>query len=689
MVNSTLSYYWEILKWEFETIGKIVGLRLTDKLTLLNSFYGTGKTFLVIEELKKNGKPFIFISPRITLLKYINQRLYLEGLSCHLYIDIRETIGLESFNGSICITPDSLHRMRIDYSKYVIVIDESVTVLDRLIYLTKIQVTAFQNAIIQAQSVIAMDKNFSNIHEQYFKELLKDKINQGNSLFIDIKHPINNRKGYGCKNKKQLQKLIINFLQNNQRIIIQTDKKRHSEILKKNIEAMGKKALLINGDTSGTIDIEHLDNVISENQYDVLIYTQSLSVGVSIELKNYFHAIFVFDDCNINSFDETEQGIHRYRDFSIPIYAYFGDRKIKPKTKEEIKEDLFEREEIIKNFLDMDYDKNVLVEYDNYKALINLYCSRKEEETTFRSNSRENAIKRFKTIVSSYTEIQDEKETQLETPDTTEKPISIEEKLKEVELLSEIEVKQIEKKLLSGIPISEEESLRLKKTKIANTGKLTNEDIDKLLNENQKVKNIEKVINVDHTERNILDILKEEQSSVLISFDSMSQKLINYALHKIFEPSLLDLEISSNNSVDILIKNGNTIYLKGYNLKNKLISLIEKNFVSKKKKLLKTFTGVELEIALKNLEASYFEFERFCKFNPNCEDIIEKYKTLDYTGLLLEILRNAGFIITSHRHRVGKSVNRIYKLKTLAMVRSTKTEIYSNTTNDLVDQIAA
>jgi hypothetical protein len=655
---------------------------LANKLNIINSFYGSGKTHIVIDQLK--GHKFVFVSPRISLLRQINKRLNESDVHCELYLDVENVIGICNYNSNICITPNSLHKLRINWNEYVLVIDEAVTVFDNLHRLDRVCVDAIQESMIQARSTILLDNNFRELDYNYLSELYNCLIDKNNTLVIQSNYTPTKRQNNIYTNKKQLIKKTIDLLNQNERIIVFSNNKKQANFLKLRYEMVGKNVIVIDSDSRDTIDIANLDDVILQNNYDAVIYTSTMSVGVSIEIENYFNHVIIFDDFNSNSFDETEQAIHRLRDFKIELHCYFSDIKTRVLDSETIYQNIIESESIKREFLIRDYHKQTYDILGNYKPIIKRYCNKKNLEMQFKSNSRYNAVERL----SKFCEI-----VIVENVDTTIEKIESDTKLEEKKLQSTPLIdgaayKKLKDKQFRNIVLTELESYQIKKYELVTNGNLSNDVINELL-EKQTVKNIEKAVEVIHTTNNINDIIGKKSKKILIENDENYLKLRNYRLHRI----LSDIEFVDKTNADLqLFKHLKEISDTGYSINEKIINMISTNFyrtikdISKK---IENFVGGQLELdemklilldkkqGLLELESKlnlYYAMDLESK-NKYIFQLILEYR-VDCNSLLLDILRTAGYII--EKVKIGlkndrKRVNVVLDISKLQMV-STNSE---------------
>jgi hypothetical protein len=348
---------------------------LHHKFLGIQSEKGTGKTTNLLKSLLNNNiinnkSNVLFISARRTFgIKLLGD---LEQYGFKLYSDIKQH---DIYNNKIICQIDSLLRLKNDIYDYVI-IDECESLVR---YLTSqhfvknsyanLVIASLERRLKDAKHVYALDADLSDRCINYFQNNIKTK---------DYAIILNNYKPYHSytfavmKYNEWLVK-IFNYIKNNKKIVvpIASNNKAKDLVNKINTDYPDKKVLLIHRETS---DEEKLENVINVNkswsEYDIVIYTPSVSMGISYDLENHFDAIFAYGCHNSLGAQEFCQMIHRVRHpkeqtiyLAVDVYKDFNKE-----------EDTYNYNEIEK-ILCSDY---YLTQYNLYNSLLPVKYDRNE-----------------------------------------------------------------------------------------------------------------------------------------------------------------------------------------------------------------------------------------------------------------------------------------------------------------------
>lgn len=307
------------------------------KLLGIQSEKGTGKTSNLLKSLLNNNiinskSNVLFISARRTFgIKLLGD---LENYGFKLYSDIKQH---DIYHNKIICQIDSLLRLKNDIYDYVI-IDECESLVRYLSSqhfiknsYANLVIASLQRRLIDAKHIYVLDADLSDRSINYFQNNIKTD----NYAII-----LNNYKPYQSYTfsvmiyNEWLVK-IFDYIKNNKKIVIPiaSNNKAKDLVNKINTDYPNKKVLLIHRETS---DEEKLENVINVNkswsEYDIVIYTPSVSMGISYDLENYFDAIFAYGCHNSLGAQEFCQMIHRVRHpkektiyLSVDIYKDFNN----------------------------------------------------------------------------------------------------------------------------------------------------------------------------------------------------------------------------------------------------------------------------------------------------------------------------------------------------------------------------
>ncbi len=224
----------------------------------------------------------------------------------------------------------------------------------------------FQYLLRFSKHVICMD---ANISDRTFNVLNHMRPNFTNGLLYhhNLHKNAMRDKYWITDNKVKWWGMLYASIEAGERVVVPTSSLSEGKVLMCNLEKRypTKMVKLYSSETVNSEKREHFSSVHKYwTEYDVLIYTPTISAGVSFEYKHY-HKIFAYftdHSCNVET---CMQMIGRIRDvahnqFHICIVAS-GDNL--PCDREEIKEQLYERR---KNLLSELNETGILVEYGKH-----------------------------------------------------------------------------------------------------------------------------------------------------------------------------------------------------------------------------------------------------------------------------------------------------------------------------------
>jgi len=301
---------------------------INKKLLAIQSEKGTGKTHNLLHVLFNSNfnidknTSILFISSRRTFgIKLLSD---LKQFGFSLYSEIKD----HYINSKRIICQiDSL--MRLDRDIYDLVIIDEAESLAR--YLTSTHFTKNQKASLivnslelrvkDAKHTYIMDADLSDRCLNYFTQVIGKKglnIGEKNSdfkLLINQYHPYKN---YTIKYMSYNHWLckIFDDIENNKKLVIPMASNNKAKDLTTKIiqDFPDKKILLIHKETSDEEKLEKLLKVNDIwNQYDILIYTPSVCMGVSFDVPDYFDNIYAYGCTNSLGAQEFCQMLHRVR----------------------------------------------------------------------------------------------------------------------------------------------------------------------------------------------------------------------------------------------------------------------------------------------------------------------------------------------------------------------------------------
>jgi hypothetical protein len=286
---------------------------------------GIGKTIQLVEYIKKleDKSNIIIISFRRTFTSEILRRFP----TFESYININGIIKLSERN-RVVVQVESLHRIQLDAPLTLMVLDESESNLSQFSSGLNRNVLAafdvFKKMIKTAQYVIAMDANLSDRTLSILKCL------RGNPIFLHH-NTYKNKTDHTCKIVKStsFSLSLQTDIKNGNKLVIATNVKLMAIKFYKEIKVLfpEKKVLLITGETSK----KEKDRIYSDVnktliEYDIVIYTPTMTAGVSFEQEHFdkLYGYFISESCDGYTCDQMIGRIRNLRKKEYVIYLRNG-----------------------------------------------------------------------------------------------------------------------------------------------------------------------------------------------------------------------------------------------------------------------------------------------------------------------------------------------------------------------------
>lgn len=315
----------------------ILSPHIHNKLLAIQSEKGTGKTFNLLQTLFETEKvvdentSILFVSSRRTF----GAKLYgdLKKYGFILYSETKTDI----YDKKVICQIDSLLRIQVEKFDYVIV-DESESLAR---YLTSKHFTKNPKAnrlvdkleefVEEASKVVIMDADLSNRCMEYYKNVTHVSDND-TQLIINIHKPFTEYKMVCMKYDDWVQK-ILEDVNRGLKIAVPMASNNKAKDLKIKIEMDNPdiKVLLIHSETKDADKVTKLMHVNETwQEYDVVIYSPSVCMGVSFDIPEYFDSIYAYGCENSVGAQEFAQMLHRIREptnkiiyLSLNIYKEF------------------------------------------------------------------------------------------------------------------------------------------------------------------------------------------------------------------------------------------------------------------------------------------------------------------------------------------------------------------------------
>ena len=293
---------------------------LQKKVIAVQSEKGTGKTTNLLKSLFECNQindetSILFISSRRTFgIKLLGD---LNTYGFKLYSDIKDPIITD--NRIICQV-DSLIRLSKE-SFDIVIIDECESLArylssshfiknDKAGYI----ISMLEMRINNAEHIYILDADLSDRSFTYIKNIINLQPDEYQKI-INIYKPYSDYQIVPMKYEDWLSK-IIELLNENKKLVIPmaSNNKAKDLVIKLEMDYPEKKILLIHKETSDDQKMSFVINVNDKwSQYDIVIYTPSVSMGISFDIPDYFDNIMAFGCHNSVGAQEFAQMIHRVR----------------------------------------------------------------------------------------------------------------------------------------------------------------------------------------------------------------------------------------------------------------------------------------------------------------------------------------------------------------------------------------
>jgi len=294
---------------------------INKRMIAVQSEKGTGKTTNLLKSLFTSGTvtkdtSILFVSSRRTFgIKLLGD---LKDKKFKLYSNVKEHYIT---NPRIICQVDSL--MRLDRIKYdIVVIDEAESLARYLTssHFTKnphssLTVSTLKMRVKEADHIYVLDADLSIRCLNFYKNVLQLKEDEY-QLIVNEYKPYEEYTFVSMSYDQWLVS-IIRDVSNNKRLVIPMASNTKAKDLYTKItnDYPNKNVLLIHKETSDEDKLEKLVNVNNTwKNYDIIIYTPSVCMGVSFDISGHFDKIYAYG-CHMSlGAQEFCQMIHRVRD---------------------------------------------------------------------------------------------------------------------------------------------------------------------------------------------------------------------------------------------------------------------------------------------------------------------------------------------------------------------------------------
>lgn len=330
---------------------KDVEYEITSELTTVKSLPGTSKTTQmkkILQRKEYENKKILVLSFRRSFSNDFANKF--SGIKMYNYMEIKGIIDNNNYN-KVILQIDSL--MRYKYSEIdLLVLDEIESIM---VQMTSSQIKdrmsimhEFRNICKVSKQILLLDACLMDSTVRFIKDI-SDKLTMTNVIngYKPKTEYTLSMNEFSNKNKKHLDVIygrIKNEIMNKKKIIIFCTLNNFAHSMHEELKKLNNKILILSGrdmnineegvsmsKTKNEIFKNDINKVISE--YDIFIYTSSLSAGVSIEMKHFDKCYVIYGEstCDVVS---VYQGLHRARNLNdkyIEMY-YEYHRKYEPIT---------------------------------------------------------------------------------------------------------------------------------------------------------------------------------------------------------------------------------------------------------------------------------------------------------------------------------------------------------------------
>lgn len=356
-------------------------------LLFIKANVAMGKTKKLMEIIK-NEDSVVMISFRKTFTSEIHSKF--SGFES--YSKISGEISLTRYP-KLIIQIDSLARL-VPHENTVLVLDEIESIWDKMVSIEKnihMVVATFKYMLMNNKRIICMDANLSKRTFDIFSKILPDK-----KPFLHWNEH-KNMTDVTCEitpKKDQLVSALHRRLKEGKRVAFCSntlkEANKMSEFCRRKFPKL--RVQLYSSKTSSKLKEKHFSNV---NKYwadlDVLIYTPTLTAGVSFEIQNYFDYLFgYFTNMSCNS-STSLQMLFRIRCCKNMILCLNQvNLELKPTNISDIEEYIIMKHKfVISNSLSFEYDRNLKPEFHKnsyYHILINTISYQHDDYNNYIKN---------------------------------------------------------------------------------------------------------------------------------------------------------------------------------------------------------------------------------------------------------------------------------------------------------------
>ena len=366
---------------------------LDEKIIIIKSIQGTGKTFF-LEEMRKSGEKLVYVSPRESLCRDASERLGIE-----FYLNLEKESSCSVFDSELAVCLNSLHKFHAlikNIEGYVLCIDEIDNTIKDLMsspLLRDGQDREFRSRIYailidlikKAKRIILTSSDIPYSVLQFLEDNnLKD--------YFFIENEYKDDKKYVQYNSFELLLgEIKKEIDSNNKLSISLNCKNTAKKIKRYIEKHKPETRILFLEQKKTKQEAQILKERDFSEYDIVIFTPTIFTGVDFNIEfGLKHFMFITNNRTVNHF-EALQSCFRFRKAS-EIHFYIKHIEGQKETdKEIIKQKALKKREELGNY--SEYVKFGSLSSDLNVEMLNLYGEIESENNRSRNNLKIEFIK--------------------------------------------------------------------------------------------------------------------------------------------------------------------------------------------------------------------------------------------------------------------------------------------------------
>jgi hypothetical protein len=213
---------------------------------------------------------------------------------------------------------EASHRIEPQNGIQLLILDEAIGLIEQIrsSKFTKASWRKFKMMLKVADHVIVMD---ANINDRLIALIQRFRKNRTSLFYQNTNQRDRDMTVYHCDDRRIIIGRIIQSLRKDKNIVIATNSKKEADSFEEMIvETLGLKArekvFNYSSNTAEDIKREHLSDVNHYwSQFNVLIYTPTVNVGVSFEVQHFDEVFGIFTNCS-TTVESSIQMLKRVRD---------------------------------------------------------------------------------------------------------------------------------------------------------------------------------------------------------------------------------------------------------------------------------------------------------------------------------------------------------------------------------------